>query len=625
MSKTNELEEIQKTLQQIFLNNLTFFKQNNKDLYEKLVTFEKLNIENYSIEFIDNRFELTDIKNKITFYNKDPFVDAVNRVNNFEFSNAFSLIKLEPYEKRNHYENEINAYLYLNEFINNFTNTSVEINKFVFIGTLLGVHINDFHNKINAKSYLIIEPNLEIFRLSMFMTDYTSLAKSSKLFFAIAENEFNFQKIVDDFLEYQKEYNNLIHYELSNEINQSIINKLSLQFTQSSQMRYPFSEYLISLKRGYKYFSESENKIINLSKNYNFFDNKKVLFLGAGVSLARNIEWLYTNQNKFVIVASSAVLKHLQILDIIPDIIILIDGQKDCMLEQFDVKKSMYENSTILCSIKIDEDLYEIIKGSNVFFMQNSLELFKDFGFLSGVTVGDIGTDILLKLGAKELYLLGVDASIDSKTGKTHLGTHRSSRKINLNETSNNEIDFQKNIIYVKGNLQEKVPTFIEYTEMIEHLSHKLQLLDKNYKIYNLSNGAYFKNTTPLEIKNLYLENSEDINKPILKDFLQSSLRQINKQNFNNLDIKEIQKEQKILKRLSLINNEKDFLKNFNTLQKNFPSSIIINILDKYFNLILPYYTFLKDKQLANKILATQLNKILNEFNCIYDRISNKI
>lgn len=624
MSKTNELEEIQQTLQQIFLNNLTFFKQNNKNLYEKLVDFEKLNIENYSIEFIDNRFELINIKNKTAFYNKDPFIDAKNRINTFEFSNAFSLIKLEPYEKRNHYENEINAYLYINDFINNFANTSTEINKFVFIGTLLGVHINDFHNSINAKSYLIIEPNIEIFRLSMFMTDYTTLAKSAKLFFAIAENEFNFQKIVNDFLEYQEEYNNLIHYELSDETNKIIINKLSLQFTQSSQMRYPFSEYLISLKRGFKYFLESKNKIINLSKNYDFLEKKKVLFLGAGVSLARNIEWLYTNQNKFVIVASSAVLKHLQILDIVPDIIILIDGQKDCMLDQFNIKKSMYENSTILCSIKIDEDLYELIKDSNVFFMQNSLELFRDFGFLSGVTVGDIGTDILLRLGAKELYLLGVDASIDSKTGKTHIGTHRSSRKINLNNNSNS-INFQNNIIYVKGNLQKTVPTFMEYTEMIEHLSYKLQFLDKSYNIYNLSDGAYFRNTTPLKIENLPLENSENIDKSMLKDFLLSSLKQINKQHLNNLDVKEIQKERKILKKLSSFNKIEDFLKNFKNLEKTISYSIIINILDNYFKLILPYYTFLKNKQNANEILTSQLNKILNDFNSIYDKISNKI
>lgn len=617
MSKTNELEEIQQTLQQIFLNNLNFFKQNHINIYEKLVAFEKLNIENYSIEFIDNRFELVNTKNKTAFYNIDPFIDAINRINNFEFSNAFSLIKLESYEKRNHYENEINAYLYINDFINKFTETSTEINKFVFIGTLLGVHINDFHNSINAKSYLIIEPNIEIFRLSMFMTDYTTLGKSSKLFFVIAEDEFNFQKTVDDFLEYQEEYNNLIHYELSDETNRAIIDKLSLQFTQSSQMRYPFSEYMLSLKRGYNYFFESKNKIINLSKKYDFLENKKVIYLGAGVSLAKNLEWLYLNQENFIIVATSAVLKHLQILEIIPDIIILLDGQKDCMVEQFDVKEFMYENSIILASIKIDEDLYEKIQNTNIFFMQNSLELFKDFGFLSGVTVGDIGVDILSKLGVKELYLLGVDASLDSKSGKTHVGTHKFSRKINLNK-KNDEIDFQKNVVYVKGNLQEQVPTLLEYTDMIENLSDTL-FLNKQMKVYNLSDGAFFQNSIPLKISNINI--NEIINKNLFKEKLIFNLKNISKQNLNSLDINEIQKEKKILKKF---NSSSNIIKDFEELKRKFPSSLIINILDKYFKLIFPYYTFLEDKNLANEILKNQIDEILKKFNTIYDKIDIK-
>ncbi len=51
-----------------------------------------------------------------------------------------------------------------------------------------------FSNSLNAKSYLIIEPNIEIFRLSLFLCDYESLSKNSKLFFAINEDSFSLRK-----------------------------------------------------------------------------------------------------------------------------------------------------------------------------------------------------------------------------------------------------------------------------------------------------------------------------------------------------------------------------------------------------------------------------------------------
>ena len=55
---------------------------------------------NYSIEFVDNHFELINIHTHEKFYKKDPFIDAKTRINNFDISNAFALIKLEKYEKR---------------------------------------------------------------------------------------------------------------------------------------------------------------------------------------------------------------------------------------------------------------------------------------------------------------------------------------------------------------------------------------------------------------------------------------------------------------------------------------------------------------------------------------------
>ena len=623
MSKTNELAEIQQTLQEIFLSNLEYFKINHNHLYQKIIDFEKLNIENYSIEFVDNHFELINIHTHEKFYKKDPFIDAKNRINDFDISNAFALIKLEKYEKRNHYENEINAYEFINDYIKEFGNESkIDIKKFVFIGTLLGVHLNDFHNFLKNDVYLIIEENIEIFKLSMFMTDYKTLSKDSKLFFIINESEDNFNIIIEKFLSYKSEFNNLIHFELAHETNNHLVNKLSLIFTQSSEMRYPFSEYLLSLKRGFKYFSKSENKIINLSKNNDFLNDKKVIFLGAGVSLAKNLEWLYLNRNNFIIVASSAVLKHLQILDIYPDIIILIDGQKDCMMNQFKVNKSFYENSIILASIKIDEELFDNLENKNCFFMQNSLELFDNYGYLTGVTVGDIGINILNKLGTKELYLLGVDASIDSKTGKTHIGTHQSSRKVNLNNIDSEAVHFKKSIIYVKGNFQKEVPTFLEYCDMIENID--LQIEHLNMKIFNLSDGAYFRNTIPLQPKDFDNTQIKEINKIEFRNNFFENLKNISKTSLNEKDKKDILKEKKILIKLQNMKTNA-YYKEFLNIKRNFEHSIIINILDKYFNLMNPYFNFISSSEIANEIMKKHLKIILNEFNTIYDTISVKI
>lgn len=623
MSKTNELEEIQQTLQEIFLSNLEYFKTNHNHLYQKIIDFEKLNIENYSIEFVDNHFELININTHEKFYKKDPFIDAKTRINNFDISNAFALIKLEKYEKRNHYENEINAYEFINDYIKEFENQSkIDVKKFVFIGTLLGVHLNDFHNFLKNDVYLIIEENIEIFKLSMFMTDYKTLSKDSKLFFIINEPEDNFNIIIEEFLSYKSGFNNLIHFELAHETNNHLVNRLSLIFTQSSEMRYPFSEYLLSLKRGFNYFLKSENKIINLSKNNDFLNDKKVIFLGAGVSLAKNIEWLYLNRNNFIIVASSAVLKHLQILDIYPDIIILIDGQKDCMMNQFKVNKSFYENSIILASIKIDEELFDNLENKNCFFMQNSLELFDNYGYLTGVTVGDIGINILNKLGTKELYLLGVDASIDSKTGKTHIGTHQSSRKVDLNNIDSEAVHFKKSIIYVKGNFQKEVPTFLEYCDMIENID--LQIEHLNMKIFNLSDGAYFRNTIPLQPKDFDNTQIKEINKIEFRNNFFESLKNISKTSLNEKDKKDILKEKKILIKLQNMKTNA-YYKEFLNVKRNFEHSIIINILDKYFNLMNPYFNFINSSEIANEIMKKHLKIILNEFNTIYDTISDKI
>ncbi|WP_419771212.1 MAG: 6-hydroxymethylpterin diphosphokinase MptE-like protein [Candidatus Marinarcus sp.] len=625
MNKNKELAEIQQTLEQIYLKNMNFFKSKFASLYDAIIQFQNLQLEHYSLDFTNNHFELTFLKDNVKQYGCDPFLDAQKRLKEFTFSNAFAMIQLKPLEKKRHYENEINAYEYLNEYITCFTETNItqEVQKFIFVGTLLGVHINDFHNQLRAKSYLIIEPDIEIFRLSMFMTDYETLAQNSSLYFCIAQSESQINSIVNQFLEEFQEYNHFIHYELGSQKNAHLIPKLSLLLTQFNEMRYPFSEYILSLQRGYHYFFNQNKPILDLSKEYTFLENKKVIFLGAGPSLGENIKWLEKNQKEFIIVASSAVLKQLELFLIKPDVIIILDAKKEQMIRQFDVSPSFYEKTIILASIKIDFDLYTILKHNPIFFMQNTLELFLGNGFFSGITVGDIGTGILLKLGVTKLYLLGIDAAINSKTGATYVGTHESSTQVDLsNNNTSSSIDFEKDILYVKGNFQEQVPTFIEYSEMIEQLNHTLQKADSKVNIYNLSDGAYFKNTHPTHTKDVKF--TEAIDKATFYDEFTQALNTISKTRLSSLDSKNIQKERKILKKISAIKNDEHFYKNFLQLKRNFEYSIILSIINKYFNLINPYYNFFDSKKEANKIRQHQIAQLVEKLNTIYATVKEK-
>ncbi|MCG3685608.1 motility associated factor glycosyltransferase family protein [Aliarcobacter butzleri] len=619
MDKQKQLEELQQTLSAIYLKNIEFLKKNEPNLYKKIEFFEKLNIENYSLDFVNEQFKLVDLKTKENLYkNEEPFSNSLKRVNSFDISNAFSLVQFEILNKKVVYKDEITASVYLNEYIKNFENIELKVDKFVFFGTLLGVHLNDFHKSLNAKVYLVIEPNIEIFRLSLFLCDYEELAKTSKIFFAIGENEDNLFSIIDSFFEYKYEINSLIHFEKIDNSYDILIEKLQSHFTSKSQMRYPFSEFLISLKRGYNYFLNEKKAILNLDQKCQILEDKKVLFLGAGVSLAKNLEWVYLNQEKFIIVASSAVLKHLRILDIVPDIILAIDGQKDVMLEQFNTDKKMYENSIILASIKLDEEVFEKVKESKIFFMQNALELFAGFGSLSGISVGDLGVDILAKLGSSEIYLLGVDAALDSKNGKTHIGTHLSSRKIDLNKKDSG--NFRDDVVYTKGNFDEKVPTFREYLEMISSLEEIIANHKNSTKVYNLGSGAYFKGSFPLKIADF---NYEKIDKDRFKNKFLNSLESISKKTLSNIDINELIKEKKILKRLQSVKLEKFFVE-FKTLFGTYANSTILNIFDRFFKLVLPYYNMLKNRSLADEILQKQICEVLNSFDKVFCRIDNK-
>ena len=65
-------------------------------------------------------------------------------------------------------------------------------------------------------------------------------------------------------------------FELASKNELSLVNSLSLELANNSQMLYPYSEYMMSMKRGYQYFKQSFNGILNINALSNIFNNKAI-------------------------------------------------------------------------------------------------------------------------------------------------------------------------------------------------------------------------------------------------------------------------------------------------------------------------------------------------------------
>jgi len=71
MNQEKQIEELSETLSLIYAKNIEFLKKDFPLVYNKIVHFENQQakqIQNYSLDFINNTFQLTNVKNQTKFY-----------------------------------------------------------------------------------------------------------------------------------------------------------------------------------------------------------------------------------------------------------------------------------------------------------------------------------------------------------------------------------------------------------------------------------------------------------------------------------------------------------------------------------------------------------------------------
>jgi len=151
-----------------------------------------------------------------------------------------------------------------------------------------------------------------------------------------------------------------------------------------------------------------------IQEKFSFFENIPILYIAAGPSLDENIEWIKKYQDKFFIVTIGAAYKKLLLNEIKIDVITTLD--EDIMIGdiQFDEQSvaKISPNTIIFASISTHEEVLKKFIQNNLFLYENTVAIYKNNIKFEGFSIGEITLDILLKMNAKKIYLIGLDLAL---------------------------------------------------------------------------------------------------------------------------------------------------------------------------------------------------------------------
>ncbi len=644
--------QLQNALTTTFLANLVFLSEYDKDLYHRVDELSRM-IENgtyeekYHLEFImeDGDFDSYDVVNEKYLYNRKPKKKNEELIKKIDFDLKQSIFELQPYftikdkykvdyEKRFELEklSDLNHLTLMDS--QEYTEITKEylekrdqkrfkkINKFIFLGTLLGRHIPKIAAKIDASSYLVLERNLEIFRLSLFTVDYTILGKKGVIF-SIMDDVLIEERKVYDFLNIYRTDNYLLKLSTTNiNINRYIDTILNMLNTMNPTAYDYNRRVYIHTNRTTKRVQD-KYKFLDFSKikKSNHFKEISILYIAAGPSLDEYIDWIKQNQDKFFIVCIGRALKKLMDNNIKVHIVVTVDEQEFLAKTQFDDEtiKKMSKDTILFASSLTNTNVLDKFDKKNIFLFEVFYPFFQGNISYSGFSVGEITLDILLKFNPKDIFIIGLDLAVNQKTGETHAsGDKTRTTKINLDKKQDrSEFGIRSSLVKVKGNFKKEVYTTPIFYGSIKMVEDKLRVKNNSTKVYNLSeNGAKFEGTISKRIDKINFSKHKKIFLSMNNNnfFSLNSLDALNDSSKDNIknEIEYIESNLKdtlnnIIEKENILYEEflKEIEKLFSELNKNnlLNLSQIINL---YCEIYIPYLSY----YFNDKKIKAERNKV---------------
>lgn len=522
------MNDINNIIVENFNENIEYIKTDHPKLFEKLSAFDTAVTnghyqEKYDLVFENSNFDVFEHSSGNYLYDKQTDFHTQKSLASLDDStqhNCFETFVRQSYsddiidtlkeeKKSAPLKNHLSYAAELIHFTNKRTNNVLQsFDKFIFFGSGLGLHITAMTEKIQSSIYLIVEDDLELFRLSLMCINYKKIAQKAKIFFSVFEDETEYAHTVEHFLKEQYYLNHYIKYFQLLSHSDDPINKFHVALSSQTELRFLFNDYLNNLTLPLNPISQGYNilsKGLNFTKG--FFHNKPFMLIASGPSLQKNIEFLKENAKNFVIVAVSSSLSFLEQNNIQPQIVLHLDPFEPS-IQSFKKLKSLsfLDNSLLFASMHTPIKILQMLKKENVFLFEAGSNYKEEALNISSACVGSLGYFLLVVLKASEIYLLGLDLAVDSTTGANHIETHQNMKTLKLENSLNDAkaLSYKHDLFEIRGNLREEVFTSADFFTSVNLINNYFSQLVKPFQtIYNLSDGAWLQNTIALETKDI--------------------------------------------------------------------------------------------------------------------------
>lgn len=416
-------EDVQIECQQLFVKNLQYLEKNHNDIFKQIEQYEislatNNYLENYTLEYINHSFNIRNVNDSSLLYNRNLDNDAIFRVTKIALDNqnifkSFELLSENEKSQNQVYLDSINPFI---QYIHDLNGEEIKLSrldKFVFFGSLLGKHIELFVKTYKPKVILIVEQTLEIFKLSLFVTDYSKLNSITQIEFYIGDDEILFTQKIDIFLRQFELSNYMIKYDFSDINYQIMINIFSTRLKKIKSTHFHFGKKLISIDNQLN-FMKNKYKFIDFNK-VDFMDRFSFLIIDSELSLNRNLNWLQENKDRVLIVAPISFLNILHQLQLKPDIIVITNTDDQTIFNEFSmIPQEFYSKVMFFMAAELSNTILKLFKYNYLYLYQTKFE-FLPVGLIEDDTLPEkVIVNIFLKFGIKKLYQLTKNKDIQS-------------------------------------------------------------------------------------------------------------------------------------------------------------------------------------------------------------------